>query len=88
MLHSKIVNAVLALADSFDIPVDAYYWKSDKWQYEYKKCHFRTTLRSGIIMHGSKLPFRYWFVAIHLLTLTKKSFSPQEIHRQLGHKRY
>lgn len=65
-----------------------HYWKRDKWQYECKKCHFRTTLRSGTIMHGSKLPFRYWFVAMHLLTSTKKSFSSQEIQRQLGHKRY
>jgi hypothetical protein len=65
-----------------------HYWKSDKWQYECKKCHFRTTLRSGTIMHGSKLPFRYWFVAMHLITSTKKSFSSQEIQRQLGHKRY
>lgn len=65
-----------------------HYWKSDKWQYECKKCHFRTTLRSGTIMHGSKLPFRYWFVAMHLLTSTKRSFSAQEIQRQLGHKRY
>lgn len=39
-------------------------------------------------MHGSKLPFRYWFIAMHLLTSTKKSFSAQEIRRQLGHKRY
>ena len=39
-------------------------------------------------MHGSKLPFRYWFIAIHLLTSTKKSFSAKEIQRQLGHKRY
>ena len=39
-------------------------------------------------MHGSKLPFRYWFIAIHLLTSTKKSFSAKELQRQLGHKRY
>jgi hypothetical protein len=39
-------------------------------------------------MHGSKLPFRYWFVAIHLLTSTKKSFSAAELQRQLGHKKY
>lgn len=65
-----------------------HYWKSDKWQYECKACSFRTTLRSGTVMHGSKLPFRYWFVAMHLLTSTKKSFSAQEVQRQLGHKRY
>lgn len=66
----------------------AHYWKRDKWQYECKSCKFRTTLRSGTVMHGSKLPFRYWFIAMHLLTSTKKSFSAQEIRRQLGHKRY
>ena len=53
-----------------------------------KKCSFRTTLRSGTVMHGSKLPFRYWFIAMHLLTSTKKSFSAKEIQRQLSHKRY
>ena len=39
-------------------------------------------------MENSKLPFRYWFVAMHLLTGTKKSFSASEIQRQLGHKRF
>ena len=65
-----------------------YYWKKDKWQYECKVCKFRTTLRSGTVMHGSQLPFRYWFIAMHLLTSTKKSFSALEIQRQLGHKYY
>ena len=45
-------------------------------------------MRSGTIMHGSQMPFRYWFIAIHLLTSTKKSFSAKEIQRQVGHKRY
>ncbi len=65
-----------------------HYWKQDKWQYECKSCKTRTTLRSGTLMHGSQLPFRYWFITIHLLTSTKKSFSAKEIQRQLGHKRY
>jgi hypothetical protein len=39
-------------------------------------------------MHQSRLPFRYWFVAFHLLTSTKKSFSAKELQRQLGHKYY
>ncbi|KAA6342869.1 hypothetical protein EZS27_009420 [termite gut metagenome] len=39
-------------------------------------------------MHLSKLPFRYWFVAFHLLTSTKKSFSAKELQRQLEHKNY
>ncbi len=65
-----------------------HYWKQDKWSYECKKCRFRTSLRSGTVMHASKLSFQYWFIAIHLLSSTKKSFSAKEIQRQLGHKRY
>ena len=65
-----------------------HYWKNDKEQYECKKCKTRTTLRSGTVMHKSKLPYRHWFIAMHLLTSTKKNFSAKEIQRQLGHKRY
>ena len=65
-----------------------HYWKNDKWQYECKSCKTRTTLKSGTVMHGSQLPFRYWFIAMHLLTSTKKSFSALELQRQLGHKYY
>jgi hypothetical protein len=65
-----------------------HYWKRDKQLYQCKKCGFRTTLRSGTVMHASKMPFRYWFIAMHLLTGTKKSFSAKEVQRQLGHKRY
>jgi hypothetical protein len=65
-----------------------HYWKQDKEQYECKACGTRTTLKSGTVMHKSKLPYRYWFITMHLLTSTKKSFSAKEIQRQLGHKRY
>jgi len=65
-----------------------HYWKTDKWQYECKKCRFRTTLRSGTLLESSKMPFRYWMIAMALVTSTKKSFSALEVQRQLGHKRY
>jgi len=66
----------------------SHYWKKNREQWECKKCHHRTTLKSGTVLHGSKLPFQYWFIAMHLITGTKKSFSAKEIQRQLGHKRY
>lgn len=66
----------------------SHYRKKDKEQYECKQCGHRTTLKSGTVMHKSKLPYRYWFITMHLLTSTKKSFSAKEIQRQLGHKRY
>src|SRR5690606_5330100 len=65
-----------------------HYWKRDKECYECKKCHFRTSLRSGTVMHSSKLSYQDWFIAMHLLTSTKKSFSAKEVQRQLGRKRY
>ncbi len=63
-------------------------WIQNKWQYECVKCGNRTTLKSGTALHGSRLPFRYWFIVMHLITSTKKSFSALEIQRQLGHNRY
>lgn len=65
-----------------------HYWKKKREQWECKSCTHRTTLKSGTVMQNSKLPFQYWFIAMHLLTSTKKSFSAKEVQRQLGHKRY
>lgn len=65
-----------------------HYWKQDRSQYECKKCRKRITLRSGTVMENSKLSYQYWFIAMHLLTCTKKSFSAKEMQRQIGHKRY
>jgi transposase-like protein len=65
-----------------------HYWQKTIWMYECKQCKTRTTLRSGTVMQASKLPFRYWFIAMHLLTSTKKPFSSLELQRQLGHKFY
>jgi Zn ribbon nucleic-acid-binding protein len=66
----------------------AHYWKRDKANYECKECRHRQSLRANTVMHKSKLPFRYRFIAMHLLTSTKKSYSAKELQRQLGHKRY
>lgn len=65
-----------------------HYWLKNKDSYECKSCHRRISLRSGTVMHKSQLSYRYWFIAMHLLTSTKKSFSALELQRQLGHKYY
>jgi DNA-directed RNA polymerase subunit RPC12/RpoP len=59
---------------------ESHYWKKDKENYECKSCGYRQSLKANTVMHGSQLPFRYWFVAIHLLTSTKKSFSASECY--------
>jgi hypothetical protein len=65
-----------------------HYWKTYRDMSQCAKCGHRRSLRAGTVMHASKLPFRYWFIAMHLLTGTKNSFSAAELKRQLGHKRY
>jgi len=65
-----------------------HYWKSDGKSYECKNCPYRQSLRAHTIMHGSWLPFSYWFVAFHLVTSTKKSFSAKELQCQVGHTFY
>ncbi len=65
-----------------------HYWKKKREQWECKKCSYRTTIKSGTVMHNSKLSFQYWFMAMVLITSTKKSFSAKEVQRQIGHKRY
>ena len=65
-----------------------HYWKQDKECFECKECGYRQSLRANTVMHGSQLPFQYWYIAIHLLSSTKKGISALELQRQLGHKNY
>lgn len=65
-----------------------HYWISTRDQFQCKSCKFRTTLRSGTVLQHSKLPFRYWFLAMYLMTMTKKGISATELQFHLGHKRY
>ena len=64
-----------------------YYLKNAR-KFRCKDCLFETTLRSGTVMENSKLPMHYWFVAIYLLSHSKKPISALELQRLLGHKRY
>jgi len=65
-----------------------HYWQQSIWQYECKECKFRTTLKSGTVLEGSKLPYRYWLTAMAFLTNTRKSISALQLQKELGHKRY
>lgn len=65
-----------------------HYWLQDKWQWQCSNCRFRTTLRSGTMLESSKLPFRMWYLAMALMSFSKKGISALEMQRQLGHKFY
>lgn len=59
-------------------------WRNYRMQWECRECGHRTGLKADTVMHGSKLSLKTWFIAIHLITSTKKSFSAAELQRQLG----
>jgi hypothetical protein len=67
---------------------ERHWWLESKEMWECKDCRTRMSLKSGSVMENSKLPFLYWYIAMHLMSATKKGFSALEMQRQIGHKRY
>jgi len=65
-----------------------HYWISSIYQWNCAGCQFRTTLRSGTVMHDSKLPVRVWYQCMAFMGMSKKPMSAHEMRRQLGMKRY
>ena len=63
-------------------------WKENQQYWDCTQCHHHTGLRAGTIMQSSKLPFRDWYIAMHLITSTKHAFSAKELQRELDRKRY
>lgn len=59
-----------------------------QYRWHCNDCGSRTTLRSGTVMHDSKLPVRIWYMCMALMSQSKKSMSAHEMKRQLGMKRY
>lgn len=58
----------------------------DRW--ECRSCRHRTSLRAGSVMQSSKLPFLYWYKAMHLMSCRKEGVSALALQQELGHKRY
>ncbi|MHB1274243.1 MAG: IS1595 family transposase, partial [Rhodanobacter sp.] len=52
--------------------------------YQCRACRHQTTLLSGTVFQGTKLPLRTWMLAIHLLTSTKTNMAALELMRHLG----
>lgn len=53
-------------------------------EYQCNRCHHQTSLISGTIFQGTKLPLRKWFLAMYLLTQHKKGVSALQLSRDLG----
>lgn len=65
-----------------------HYWLKAKEMWQCSTCEFRTTLRSGSMMEGAKLPLRKWYLAMAFMTFSKKGISALELQKQLNHNRY
>jgi transposase-like protein len=65
-----------------------HYWLQSKWQWQCIDCDFRTTLKSGSIMEGSKVSFHTWYIAMAFMSYSKKTISAAELQRQLNHPKY
>ena len=63
-------------------------WNPSHRSWTCTDCGHETTLRSGTVMQGSKLPVFDWFVAMFLIAGTKRAIPALEVQCQLGRKRY
>ena len=59
-----------------------------RYEWHCNDCKFRTTIRSGTVIHDSKLPVRTWYKCMALMMMTRKAISAREMRRQLGMKNY
>lgn len=65
-----------------------HYWLKSKNQFQCKQCKFRTTLRSGTVLEGSKLPVSYFFIALHLLREKGNAATIEDLQTVTRHKYY
>ncbi len=48
------------------------------------RCHRQTSITAGTIFEATKLPLTTWFLAIYLITQSKKGVSAMQLRRHLG----
>jgi hypothetical protein len=49
-----------------------------------RSCRKQTSLTSGTVMHGTKLPLQYWFWEAYLVATHSNGISALELHKQLN----
>ena len=47
-------------------------------------CSYQFTVTAGTIMHDTHLPLRTWFLAIYIMTVSKKGVSANQLKKMLG----
>ncbi|XHR29160.1 MAG: IS1595 family transposase [Chthoniobacteraceae bacterium] len=55
-----------------------------QWTWECRDCGRQTSVTSGTVMHGSKVPLKTWFLAAHLVATHSNGMSALQLHAKLG----
>ena len=58
-------------------------WETARGQFECARCSYRFSVTAGTIFHDTKLPLQKWFLAVYLMTESKKGMSANQIKRTL-----
>ncbi len=53
-------------------------------QFDCDSCRYQFSVRVGTIFHDSHLPLWKWFLAVYLITQSKKGISSKQLQRMLG----
>ena len=56
----------------------------DRKLYQCNECRFQFTATTGTVYHDTHLPLHKWFLAIALITESKKGISANQLKRALG----
>jgi transposase-like protein len=59
-------------------------WLAGINRFECQECKNQVSVKSGTVMENSKLPIKYWFMAIHLLTSDTGNLTMAEIQERLS----
>lgn len=63
---------------------DKHEWVKAIDKFECEKCGNLISVKSGTAMENSKLPIKFWFIAIQLLTSITEKSSNSEIEKKIG----
>jgi hypothetical protein len=58
--------------------------KTKAFTWECAACRRQTSVTAGTVMHGSHLPLKTWFTAIHIMTSHSNGISALQLQAQLG----
>ena len=48
------------------------------------KCQYQVSITSGTVLNDTKMPIQKWYLAIYLITSSKRGISSKELQRQIG----